>query len=86
MDNIKEEVKAYILEEFVDESDIGPLTDATPLLSSGIVDSISALQLVDFMEKRYGFAFQAHEVDQDNLDSLQLIEAFVLSKTGANQA
>lgn len=81
MDDIKEEVKAYILQEFADEADTGPLTDATPLLSSGIVDSISALQLVDFLETRYGFSFQAHEVDQDNLDNLQLIEDFVRAKT-----
>lgn len=80
MSEIKTTVKAYILEEFADESEIGPLTDETPLLSSGIIDSISALQLVEFLETTYGFQFQAHEVDQDNLNSLNLIEAFVQSK------
>jgi len=85
MENIIKEVKEYIIREFADEADTGPITNTTPLLSSGIVDSISALQLVDFLETRFGFSFQAHEVDQDNLDNLQLIEAFVLAKTGVNQ-
>ncbi|TXF85442.1 acyl carrier protein [Neolewinella aurantiaca] len=83
MTNIKEDVKAYIIEEFAYEADVGPLTDSTPLLSSGIIDSISALQLVEFLENKYSFSFQAHEVDQDNLDNLALIEAFVMSKVSA---
>jgi acyl carrier protein len=83
MDSIIEDVKAYIIEEFADEADVGPLTESTPLLSSGIIDSISALQLVEFLEKKYNFSFQAHEVDQDNLDDLSRIKAFVLSKTSA---
>ena len=81
MNNIKEQVKAYILEEFVNEAESGQVTDSTPLLSSGIIDSISALQFVEFLEKTFGFEFQAHEVDQDNLDSLVRIEEFVKEKT-----
>ena len=80
MNNIKEQVKNFILEEFVNEAESGPVTDSTPLLSSGIIDSISALQLVEFLEKTFGFEFQAHEVDQDNLDSLTRIEEFVKEK------
>lgn len=83
MVDIKERVRAYIIEEFADEEDTGPISDTTPLLSSGIVDSVSALQLVGFLETTYGFSFQAHEVDQDNLDNLALIESFVLGKTKA---
>ena len=80
MENIKEKVKAYILEEFANEAETGPLADSTPLLSSGIIDSISALQLVEFLENTFGFEFQAHEVDQDNLDSLDKINDFVQAK------
>ncbi len=80
MSDIQNSVKAYILKEFADEADTGPINADTPLLSSGIIDSISALQLVDFLEKTYSFSFQAHEVDQDNLDTLSRIEAFVRAK------
>lgn len=75
--DIKADVKAYLLESFVNEQETGPITDETPLLSSGIVDSISALQLVEFLENKYNFQFQPHEVDQENLNSINLIEAFV---------
>ena len=53
MDSIKEIVKNYLLEEFVNESETGPVTDSLPLLSSGILDSISAQHLYEIMEKPY---------------------------------
>ncbi len=80
MENIKAEIKAYLLEEFCDETQTGPIEDETPLLSSGIIDSISALQLVEFLEGKYKFEFQAHEVDQENLNTLSRMENFVKSK------
>ena len=80
MDKIKETVKTFILESFVNEGETGPIEDETPLLSSGIIDSISALQLVEFLENKFDFQFQPHEVEQDNLNSLNLIEEFVKSK------
>jgi len=83
MSNIKEQVKNYILEEFCNEAETGAITNETPLLSSGIIDSISALQLVEFIEQTFNLQFQAHEVDQDNLNTLDKIEAFVISKVAA---
>lgn len=80
MTAIQANIKNYLQTEFIDNADLH-LTPETPLLSSGIIDSISALQLVEFLETTYNFKFQAHEVDQDNLDSLTLIEAFIQSKT-----
>lgn len=50
------------------------------LISSGIVDSITTLQLVEFIETEFNIEFDAHEVDRDNLDTLILIENFVERK------
>ena len=80
MSEIKEQVKTYIQAEFADEASVGSLADDTPLLSSGIIDSVSALQLVEFLETTFKIEFEAHEVDQDNLDTLDKIEAFMLTK------
>lgn len=81
MTEIQNKLKVYILEEFCTEAEVGILNNDTALLSSGIIDSISSLQLVEFIEKTFDLQFEAHEVDQDNLDSLDKIETFILSKT-----
>lgn len=83
MDAIAARIKDYLLKEFIDEEDSGPITADTPLLNSGLIDSVSSLQLVEFIERTYGFSFEAHEVDQDNLNTLTLISGFISRKVSA---
>ena len=77
---IKNKIRKHLEEQyFTNKQEV--LKDDTPLLSSGIIDSISALQLVEFLEGEFKFQFEAHEVDQDNLDTLDTIVDFVSAKT-----
>ena len=79
MTDIKQKIREHISEKYLNDGD-EPIGDDTPLLTSGIIDSISALQLVDFLEKEFGIEFEAHEVDQENINSVDLIESFVQTK------
>jgi acyl carrier protein len=81
-EEIKKTVKEYILNEFLPGEDPNELTDTTPLISGGILDSISTLKLVAFAEERYGFTFQAHEVDLQYLDTVNDIANLIVSKRG----
>jgi acyl carrier protein len=78
--DISDTVKQYILKEFLPGEDPAALTDTTPLMTGGILDSIAALNLVAFIEERYGFAFRAREVNVENLDTIADITRLVLSK------
>jgi len=78
---VKEKVRAFIKERFLKNSDDKELTDSTRLISGGLIDSILTMQLVVFLEKTFHFEFQAHEVDKDNLDTIDIIAGFVASKT-----
>jgi acyl carrier protein len=44
------------------------------------MDSISTIQLVDFLEKEFSVQFKPHEVDQDNLNTIELITRCVEGK------
>ena len=79
-DGVKESVKSFILAEFLPGEDPDELEDDTPLISGGILDSISTIKLVSFLEERYGIAFEAHEMNADYLDSLTQIASTVESK------
>lgn len=79
----KQEVKDYIMSEFLPGESPDELTDDTPLISGGILDSIATLKLVMFMEETYGVNFEPHEVDKENLDSLALIDRLLQSKISA---
>ncbi len=82
-DQYKQELKAYIMSEFLPGEDPDELTDDTPLISGGILDSIATLKLVMHMEETYGVNFEPHEVDKETLDTLDLVAAMLRSKTGA---
>lgn len=77
---ITEPVKAYILDTFLPGEDPEALEYDTPLISGGIIDSISTLKLVTYLEEEFEIRVQANEMNADNLDTLTEITSFVLSK------
>ena len=74
--------RAFILAEFLPGEEESELTEDTPLLSSGILDSISTVQLVGFLEDTYGVEFQAHEISEDHLDTVASAARLVVKKQG----
>lgn len=79
-DAVKNRIKDFIMAEFLPGEDPAELTDDTPLISGGILDSIATLQLVMFIEQTYGVTFAPHEVDKDNLDTLARLMRLLMSK------
>jgi len=80
MDSVKQTVKNFILEEFLPGENPASLGDATPLITGGILDSFSTLNIVAFLEKQYGIRFEPHEVGIDNMNTLEAIAATVQAK------
>ena len=80
MDDIKETVKSYILKEFLPGEDPEELTDDTPLITGGILDTLATLKLVAFLEERYSVTVKAHETDVDHLNSVADIAKLIAGK------
>jgi acyl carrier protein len=83
MDQIKEDLRQFILAEFLPGEKPANLKDDTSLRSSGILDSVATLKTVTFVEERYGIEVEAHEASVENFDSIESIASFVQSKKGA---
>lgn len=81
-DDIKQAVKDFILAEFLPGEDPNELTESTPLITGGILDSIATMKLVLFMEERYGVTLEAHETDPEHLDTITDIAQLIRSKRG----
>jgi len=79
-DKMKEVLKAFILKEFLPGENPDELTDTTPLITGGVLDSLATLKLVAFVEDRYKIQLQAHEVDVEHLNTISSIESLVRSK------
>ena len=82
-DDVRATVKEFILREFLPGEDPAELTDATPLITGGVLDSIATLKLVMFLEETYGVVVSDEEMVPENLDSLDNIAAYVRRKRAA---
>ena len=83
MEDIEKVVHAYILNEFLPAEDPGELTDRTPLITGGILDSITTLKLVVFLEEHFGITVEAHEAGVEHLDSIGQISRLIAEKQQA---
>jgi acyl carrier protein len=73
-------IKNYILDEFLPGEEPNLLTPTTPLVSSGILDSLATLKLVSFLEQTFDIRLRPHETDEEHLDTLEAICGLVESK------
>ena len=71
IESIRDAVRSYILENFLEGEDPSALANDTPLLSTGILDSIATLKLVTFLEEQFEIAVEPHEAgDEEFLGTL----------------
>ena len=80
MGELKEEIRQFILANFLIGEDPANLKDDTPLRTSGVLDSVATLRLVTFVEEQFGIRVEAHEASVENFDSIGSIVAFIESK------
>lgn len=59
------------------------IRDEDDVFALGFVNSLVALQLVQFLEKEFGIEVEDDDLDLDNFRSIDRIDAFLTRKTGA---
>jgi acyl carrier protein len=56
------------------------LKDDTPLLGSGIIDSLAMLDVLEFLEKSFAMTISDEELTPENFGSIRCLVSFVESK------
>jgi acyl carrier protein len=80
MTNYESELRQFIVENFLFGKEDAPLASGDSLLELGIIDSTGVLELVSFLEQKYGFTIQDDELVPENLDSIDRLVKFVRRK------
>lgn len=83
MEEIETLIREFILREFLPGEDPRELKEQTRLITGGILDSISTLKLVTFLEDHFRIRVEAYEAGVDHLDTIQQIAALVAGKKDA---
>jgi acyl carrier protein len=79
--NIKEQVRNFVTSNFY-VADPAALADDASLLDRGIIDSTGVLEVIFFIEDTFGIKVEDSEMLPDNLDSIERIANFIVSKQG----
>ena len=75
-------VNDYITRELVQDADLLPLGDATSLLETGILQSLSMLRLAVFLRERFGVTVEDADLVPENFDSVDAICAYLRAREG----
>jgi len=75
------EIRTFVASWFRDGREDGLLAD-TPLVTSGIVDSAGVLEVVEFLEQRYGIAITDADVSLQNCNTLAALTELVAARIG----
>lgn len=82
-DALREQIRAFILENYLFTSDTSALGLDDSLLGRGIVDSTGMLEIIFFIEEQLGVKVKDEDMIPDNLDSVNKIYQFVGSRQKA---
>ena len=77
MDEVAKVVRDYVVREYLEEGDDRQITETTPLITGGIVDSFSMVSLKRFLERKYSIQIPDARATPDAFDTVQSIVALV---------
>jgi acyl carrier protein len=71
----REEIRKYLKELLLQKGDTQPFADDASLLLSGRLASVDAVEIVVFLEEKYGVNFGEIGFDQGLIDSVEAIDS-----------
>jgi acyl carrier protein len=74
------DVEQFILAELARGRGVTSIERDESLLTTGIVDSHGVMELVGFLEQRYGISVDDADLTPENFDNVVSIESFVERK------
>ncbi len=76
-DELKDKIREYVVDEYVEEGEEIEVKDDTPLITGGIVDSFSMVSLKLFLETEYNIKIPDEKATAETFDTVNAIAALV---------
>ncbi|MBA4367690.1 MAG: acyl carrier protein [Desulfobacterium sp.] len=73
-------IKRYIVTEIMHELDENVLDNEAALIEGGIIDSMSLIELVKFIEGTFGLGIAEEELDIENFKTVNALAGFINTK------
>jgi len=83
--NLSNDIREYIIDNFL-FGEPGNLSDDTSFMEGGIVDSTGILEIVGYIEEKYGITIVDAELIPENFNSINNISKFLERKLNGHGA
>ena len=80
---VKTELRKFIVENFMFGQENQDFSDDASMLENGLIDSTGVLELVAFVEEKYGISVADEELVPTNFDSVDNLAEYVRKKLPA---
>jgi acyl carrier protein len=77
---VKDQIRQFVCTELASAKGIAVVADDESLIENGVVDSLGIFRLVTFLEETFRVKIGDEEISAENLQSVDMIEQFVLRK------
>jgi acyl carrier protein len=81
-DEIRRRIRSFILTTFLPGEAPETLEDSTLLVTSGVITSVSMLELVDFIEEEFSVTLLPEDIGRGRMDTIDLLVELVAKKQG----
>jgi len=81
-DQVRKALRSFILTNFLPGEDPATLEDSTLLISSGVIASLSLLELATFIEVEFSIALLPQDLGIEHMDSIDLLVQLVARRSG----
>jgi acyl carrier protein len=85
MENYSEQVKAFIIDNFLFGADDGSLSEDESFLQTGIIDSTGIMEVVAWIEEDFGVKVSDMDLLPENFDSVNRLAAYIGRLVAAGQ-
>ena len=79
-------INDYVSQELIPDPALLPLADETPLLDTGILDSLGLLRLVVFLEEQFGITMDDADLLPENFATVNSICAYLRAREPGMEA
>ena len=71
MDQLRDTIREFIVSHYLPGESPDNLRNDTPLVSSGILDSLGALGLVSFISEKFGVELDVYDTSVEHFDRIE---------------
>jgi len=83
MNEVKQQLRNYIVENFLFGDTDTKFEDSDSFMEKGILDSTGILDVILYLEENFNMKVEDDELVPENLDSVDNLEAFITRKKAA---